>query len=92
MVSPFDVNNSNHLQRLREKRFGKLVGQHSNIFNLSHVELTEMEKEVLSHGLKFGVPPKVAREDVLAEFEVLQQQLNWHKPVSKEKENISKQN
>ena len=43
-----------------------------------------MEKEILSRGPKFGIPQKVRREEVFAEFEALHQQLSHHTPTSKE--------
>ena len=46
------------------------------IFNLVGIDLSTLEKDVLSRGLSFGIPQKTAREEILAEFEVLHQQLN----------------
>ena len=31
--------------------------QHENIFNLANIELTEVEKDLLCRGLRFGIPP-----------------------------------
>ena len=44
--------------------------------------LTTLEKEVLSRGLKFGIPQKTTKEDILAEFEVMYRQLRYHEPIS----------
>ena len=78
------ANQHDHLQRLKRERFGNTNGQHSSIFNFTDLELSTLEKEVLSRGLKFGIPGKTPREEVLAEFEVLYQQLRSHPPTSKE--------
>ena len=56
------------LERLKEERYGKNRGQYDSIFNLSGLELSTLVKEILNRGLEFGVPQKVRREDVLAEF------------------------
>ena len=45
-----------HLQRLKRERFGDITGHYSNIFNLAVIELSKLEKEVLSRGLEFGLP------------------------------------
>ena len=76
--------NEDHLRRLKKERFGNTCGQYSNIFNLADLELTTLQKEVLSRGLKFGIPANTSREEILAEFEVLHQQLRYHQPVSEE--------
>ena len=79
-----NIKHYEHLQRLKKERFGNTCGQYSNIFNLAELELTDLEKEVLSRGLKFGIPRKTSREEVWAKFEVLHQQLGPHKPTSEE--------
>ena len=68
-------------------RFGKDVAPaSSNVTNLSARVLDGTELFILSHGLKFSLPPKLLRkEEVHAEFEVLMAQLNHHKPVSTDK-------
>ena len=45
------------------------------IVNLADIELTEAEKDVLCRGLKFGIPPPIRREEILAEFELAWQQI-----------------
>ena len=65
--------NQDYLTRL--KQFGNIIGQYSNIFNLAGIQLSKLEREVLSRGLDFGVPHRTSREDILAEFEVLYRQL-----------------
>ena len=47
-----------HLKRLKQVRFGSIAGQYDNIFNLARLELSTMEKEILSRGLKFGFRKK----------------------------------
>ena len=47
------------------------VLRHSTIINLSDLELTDIQKDVLFRGLNFGIPPaKLSREAVIAEFEM----------------------
>ena len=50
--------------------------RHSTITNLSEVQLTEIQKNVLCRGLNFGIPGKISQEKVKAEFELGWQQLN----------------
>ena len=83
-LSETQERNQTTMHRLKKERFGNLNGQYSNIFNLAGLELSKLEKEVLSRGLKFGIPQRVSREEIQAEFEVLHQQLRQHMPVSKE--------
>ena len=54
---------------------GDLHLKHENIVNLAGIELTEAEKDVLCRGLKFGIPPSIRKENILAEFELVWQQL-----------------
>ena len=60
---------------------------HSTVINLSGVELTETQKDILCRGLSFGVPPRMKNFDVLveAEFELCWQQLGGFIPKSDEK-------
>ena len=76
------------IEHLKRERFGNASGQHSGIFNLSDLELSIMDKEVLARGLKFGIPRKVSREEVLAEFELFHQQLRRQEPRSREAEEV----
>ena len=48
---------------------------HSVITNLSSVDLTDVQKNVLCRGLNYGIPPKVSPELIKAEFELCWQQL-----------------
>ena len=58
---------------------------HSTITNLSSVELTEVQKNVLCRGLNFGVLPKVSKEEVKAEFELGWNQVKDLPAVSEER-------
>ena len=60
------------IKRLRQDRHGIVTNYYSNIINLANVELTTIEKEVLCHGVDFGVPPRISEREILAEFELLQ--------------------
>ena len=60
-------------ERLNIEQNGNQRVQHDTIVNLSSVELTETEKDVLCQGLKFGVPPRLRKELILAEFELARQ-------------------
>ena len=75
---------SSYLRRLQQERFGNMQGQYSNVFNLANVELSTLEKEVLSRGLDFGIPRRTNREEIFAEFELFYQQLTRHEPSSLE--------
>ena len=59
---------------------------HSTIINLSDIELTEIQKNVLCRGLNFGIPPKLSHEKVKAEFELGWQQLNRTKTSTEQSE------
>ena len=61
-------------ERLNVAQNGDQRIAHEHIVNLAGIELTEVEKDVLCRGLKFGIPPRFQKEDVLAEFE-----LAWHR-------------
>ena len=67
--------NESTLKWLRKKQHGFVEPEHSCIVNLAGIELADIEKEVLCRGLKYGIPPKVRREEVEAEFELCYQQL-----------------
>ena len=72
---------------LKEKRFGKRGVITKNIQNLSSHRLSETEAFVLSHGLKFSIPPHpIKREELFSEFESLAGQLKHHEPTSKEEQ------
>ena len=59
---------------------------HATITNLSDVELTDVEKDVLCRGLTFGVPPKkLCKEEIQAEFEFCWGQLTDTPSVSEQR-------
>ena len=58
---------------------------HSIITNLSSLELSEIQKNVLCRGLNFGVPPKLCKEEIKAEFELCWNQVKDLPAVSEER-------
>ena len=59
-----------------------------NIFNKSDRRLSEIEKRVLSKGLKFGIKSKkVDTYEIMARFEELAQSLN-HLPIAKKEDEL----
>ena len=81
--------NDKKISFLKQKRYGKsLTNGEKHIINLSKYELTEDEKCVLGHGLKYCVPPRsIDSAEILSEFEILFNQLN-DKFVPNEPESI----
>ena len=65
----------NTFERLNIEQNGDQQLRYENIVNLADIELTEAEKDVLCRGLKFGIPPRIRREEILAEFELAWQQI-----------------
>ena len=62
---------------LRRKRFGSEELNNASVFNLSRLELSRVQMEVLSRGPRFALPPRfVCREEVLSEFELFHQQVS----------------
>ena len=59
--------------------------QHENIINLASIELTDVEKDILCRGLRFGIPPRIDKDHVFAEFELAWQQMP-HDLITTEKE------
>ena len=57
---------------------------------MAGIELTEVEKDVLCRGLKYGIPPRLEKEKIQAEFELCWQQLQRSKSTSKLKEDVCK--
>ena len=70
-----EMKNDKALQRLIKVQQGQGVLRHSTVFNLADIELTEIEKDVLCRGLNFGIPPRLVREEIEAEFELCWKQL-----------------
>ena len=78
----------NILQKKHNRNIGMLVRKHfggmlsdtkKDIFNLSDFSLSDTETFVLGNGLEFCIPPQtINREELFAEFEILQAQLAKH--------------
>ena len=51
------------------------------IINLSDLKLTTLQKDILSRGLNFCLPPRPNKEKVLAEFELFYDRLTEVKPA-----------
>ena len=68
--------NNKTLQWLLNKQHGSGVLRHSTIVNLTDVEFSEAEKNVLCRGLNYGLPPRINQEAIQAEFELCWQQLD----------------
>ena len=59
------------LEWLKKKRFGSEELNMAAVFNLSHLELSRVQLEILSRGPRFGLPPsQVARDEIFSEFEL----------------------
>ena len=63
------------LHHLEKTQLGIGEVDHQVITNLSSVELSEVQKNVLARGLNFGIPPKLVEQEVKAEFELCWSQL-----------------
>ena len=67
----------------RKQRFGSEELNFASICNLSSIELTVTQMEVLSRGPKFGIPPVViSKEEILSEFELLYNQVESSLSIS----------
>ena len=75
--------NERNLVLLKKQRYGSFSVSYDTIINLSDIELTDVEKDVLCRGVHFGIPGRQKREEVLAEFEVFHQNLLQFVPRSK---------
>lgn len=73
-------------ERLNIAQNGEQQIQHEHIVNLAGVELTDTQKDVLCRGLTFGIPPRIRKEAILAEFEMAWQQLPKHMAEEKQSE------
>ena len=72
-----------HIDSLVKYRHGKFVPDVSNVMNLSDVQLSRVQLEVLARGVHFGVPKRWSKESVFAEFECFYQSvIQFSKPVS----------
>jgi len=72
------------LERLRQERYGSTRFNHDYIINLSDKSFTDIEKDVLSKGTDFRVPPRIKRVEVLADFEMFYRDLAKNKVTSSE--------
>ena len=72
------------LEHLRRVRYGCWSENYGNIINLANYELSTVEKDVLSRGLDFGIPPIIRPEELKAEFEVFNKQLSFNTSSSRE--------
>ena len=63
------------LKWLIKTQLGCGTVDHAVITNLSSVELSDVEKNVLCRGLNFGVLPRLCKEEIKAEFELCWDQL-----------------
>ena len=74
---------SKHIDFMVKDRHGKFVPDVSNVMNLSDVQLSRVQLEVLARGLHFGVPKRWSKESVFDEFECFYQSvIEFSKPVS----------
>ena len=85
LVKNVKQDNKNNISWLMKKQLGLADIQHSVLFNLTDKQLSEIETDVLCRGLMYGIPPRLNREQVLAEFELGFQQ-SQDIPVKSEKE------
>ena len=68
--------NEEKLRWLRKQRFGSVDVNSLAVVNLSSVQLTETQMEVLSCGPRFGIPAaSVCKEEILGEFEMFYRQI-----------------
>ena len=74
--------NERNLTRLRKGRYGSFCVSHDTIINLSDVELTALQKDILCRGPHFGVPRNTRPEEVLCEFELFYRKLSNFVPRS----------
>ena len=87
---------SRRLDWLRTNRFGSEELNFAAVFNLSQLELSRVQLEVLSRGPQFGLPPRsICKDEIFSEFEIYFNQLQSLLPETpsakeKEKENALK--
>ena len=68
--------NMEKLAWLRSRRFGSIDETNTAVFNLSSLQPTTAQMEVLSCGSRFSIPlVVVCKEDVLSEFEMFYKQM-----------------
>ena len=77
------VKYSKHIDYMIKDRHGKFVPDVSNVMNLSDVQLSRVQLEVLARGLHFGDPKCWSKESVFDGFECFYQSvIEFSKPVS----------
>ena len=74
--------NQRNLALLKKQRYGSFCVSHDAIINLSNVELTNIQKDILSRGPHFGIPKSTKGEEVLCEFEMFYRRLSQFEPHS----------
>ena len=75
--------NESTLAQLKKGSYGAFCVSHDTIFNLSDVKLTDLQKDILCRGPRFGLPHTTANEDVLYEFELFYRRLSKFTPCSR---------
>ena len=75
--------NQRNLALLKKRRYGSLSASYDTIINLSNLELSNIQKDVLCRGVDFGIPHQSSKEEVLCEFEVFYRSLAEFSPASK---------
>ena len=79
-----ETKNTKTMKWLVQSQLGQGVLRHSHIVNLAGIDLTDIQKDVLCRGLDFGIPPRVDKLEVFAEFELCWRQLE-DLPTSEDK-------
>ena len=75
--------NQRNLGLLKKNRYGSFCVSHETIINLSDVELTSIQKDILCRGPHMGVPQRTKSEEVLCEFEMFYRQLLEFTPATR---------
>ena len=75
---------------LRQKRYGHVtIDPETTIINMTSLELTTLQKELLCCGTDFGIPPKSNKKEVImTEFELFYRKLLCFRPVSELQQSI----
>ena len=75
---------------LRQKRYGHVtIDPDTTIINMTSLELTTLQKELLCRGTDFGIPPKSNKKEVImTEFELFYRKLLRFRPVSESQQSI----
>ena len=74
--------NKRNLTWLKKGRYGSFCSSHDTVINLSDVQLTTIQKDVLCRGPHFGIPQRTKSEEVLCEFEMFYRSLTHFEPAS----------